>query len=72
MSKADIVNAWFNERMRGGALARDTDAYNQVVAAIPDLIARLDAADAPAPAAAAKPASAPSPPATPAPDPPTA
>ena len=48
MSTADLINDWFRERCAGGALGRDTEAYNQVVAALPDLIARLDP---PAPAA---------------------
>lgn len=43
MSKAPIVKAWFSERLASGALARDTEAYNQVVAAMPDLISRIDA-----------------------------
>lgn len=51
MSKADIVNSWFAQRLGGsGPLSRDTDAYNQVVGALPDLIAQLDGADAAAPA----------------------
>lgn len=41
LSIADIVNSWFSERLAAGAVARDTDAYNQVTAALPDLIARL-------------------------------
>lgn len=50
MSVADIVNTWFTENCAGGPLARDTEAYNQVVGALPDLIARLSpsAPDAPA------------------------
>jgi hypothetical protein len=47
MPNADIVNGWYRERLCSGPLARDTEAYNQVVAALPDLIARLDAAEAP-------------------------
>jgi hypothetical protein len=50
MSVTDIVNTWFTENCGGGPLARDTEAYNQVVTALPDLIARLAAASAPAPA----------------------
>lgn len=56
MSVADTVNTWFTESCGGGPLARDTEAYNQVVKALPDLIARLDAqipAPTPAPAAPA-------------------
>ena len=48
MSTADIVNTWVNDACNGGPLARDTEAYNQVVSALPDLIARLEAAAAPA------------------------
>ncbi len=43
MSNADIVNEWFRERLACGALGRDTDAYNQVRTALPELIQRLDA-----------------------------
>ncbi len=50
MSVADIVNSWFTENCAGGPLARDTEAYNQVVAALPDLIARLTPAAPDAPA----------------------
>jgi hypothetical protein len=42
MSIADIVNTWHRERLAGGPLARATEAYNQVIAALPELIARLD------------------------------
>lgn len=49
MSKADIVHSWFAQRLgSSGPLSRDTDAYNQVVDALPDLIAQLDGLDAPA------------------------
>ncbi len=55
---ADTVNAWFAARLACGAIARDTDAYNQALAALPDLVARLTgtpaeqaAADSAAPAA---------------------
>lgn len=41
-SIADTVNSWFAQRLACGALARDTEAYNQAHAALPDLIARLD------------------------------
>jgi len=43
MSKADLVNEWFRQSLSGGPLARDTEAYNQVVGALPGLIAKLDA-----------------------------
>lgn len=47
MSKADIVNSWFTQRLGcSGPLARDTEAYNQVVGALPDLIGQLDSAEA--------------------------
>jgi len=49
MTPAEIVNAWFQERLRGGPLGRDTEAFNQVNAALPDLIARLTPPAAPAP-----------------------
>jgi hypothetical protein len=45
MSRADTVNTWFRERLATGALARDTPAYNQVAAALPDLIGRLTVVD---------------------------
>ena len=51
MTTADIVNTWFRECIACGAIARDTPAYNQAVAALPDLLVRLDPAaveDAPA------------------------
>lgn len=47
MSHADIVNQWFQDRLRGGPLARDTEAYNQASNAIADLIERLDASRPP-------------------------
>ena len=50
MPITDIVNTWFAENCAGGPLARDTEAYNQVVGALPDLIARLTAAAPAAPA----------------------
>lgn len=46
MPIADTVNGWFAERLQCGPLARDTEAYNQVVTALPDLIARLTPAPA--------------------------
>ncbi len=59
MSATEIVNDWFNDRLRAGALGRDTEAYNQVRAALPDLIARLTpeppAVTVPPPAPAATP-----------------
>lgn len=51
-STPDIVNTWFAESIATGAIARNTEAYNQVLAAKDDLIARLGAATseaAPAP-----------------------
>ncbi len=54
MSITDTVNTWFTESCGGGPLARDTEAYNQVVHALPDLIARLTPA-APEAAANSKP-----------------
>lgn len=48
MSVRDTINDWFRTRLASGPLARDTEAYNQVMGALPDLIARLDPADAPA------------------------
>jgi hypothetical protein len=55
MPFTDIVNTWFTESCGGGPLARDTEAYNQVVAALPDLVARLAAAAPASPAAGDKP-----------------
>lgn len=46
-TSAEIVNEWFQEKCRGGALARDTEAYNQVFSAKADLISRLDQNAAP-------------------------
>ena len=41
-SKFDaIVDAWFNDRIHGSALAQITPAYNAVFAALDDLKARL-------------------------------
>ncbi len=52
MPVSDIINTWFTEKCACGALARDTEAYNQVVTALPDLIARLSPSESPdAPAA---------------------
>lgn len=48
MSAREIVHAWFQERLASGRIARDTDSYNQVFGALPDLIARLDPSEAPA------------------------
>ena len=47
MSVRETVNAWFGERIATGAIARDTDAYNQAFAALDDLITRLDPSDVP-------------------------
>lgn len=58
MSTADTINTWFQERLACGPIARDTEAYNQASAALPDLISRLEPAqqaerlDPPAPDAA--------------------
>ena len=63
-SNADIVNEWFRERLSSGPLARSTEGHNQLVAALPALIATLDAAakppKAPKPSAAASTAPPPS------------
>ena len=42
MSIKDTVFAWFNDRLANGAIARDTEAYNQAFTALNDLVARLD------------------------------
>lgn len=55
MPIADIVNTWFRDTCTNGPLARDTEAYNQVVTALPDLIARLGDQPSPAPAPAENP-----------------
>ena len=57
---AETVNEWFREHLATGALGRATDAYNQVVTALPALIKRLESGAPGAPAAAkpAKPAKA--------------
>lgn len=60
MSHADLVNTWFREKIACGAIARDTEAYNQAFKAIPDLIERLAAPAEQAPAPQPKPAVAPS------------
>ena len=49
MTIADTVNTWFAERIACGAIARDTEAYNQALAAKNDLIALLDPTPEPAP-----------------------
>lgn len=41
MAISVIVNNWFRDRIANGAVARDTEAYNQVAEALPDLIERL-------------------------------
>jgi len=38
---AATVQEWFRRRCACGPLARDTEAYNQVSAALPDLITSL-------------------------------
>lgn len=48
MDVDQIVKQWFHERIATGAIARDTAAYNQAHAALPDLLTRLHgAAEAP-------------------------
>jgi hypothetical protein len=47
MSVRDTVNEWFRTRLASGPVARDTEAYNQVVGALPALIAQLDPAEVP-------------------------
>jgi len=65
MPIADLINTWFAERIACGAIGRDTDAYNQALAAKNDLIALLDPpAPAPATNSVAQPATDPAPPAT--------
>ncbi len=44
MSNAAIVAAWFRDKIATGDIARYTPAYNQASAAVPALIAALDAA----------------------------
>jgi glutathionylspermidine synthase len=55
MAKKDDVRTtvytWFEDNLRGGALARATDAYNQVQTALPKLIEQLGGEPAQAPAA---------------------
>jgi hypothetical protein len=53
MSVRDTVNEWFRQRLATGALGRDTEAYNQVVAALPELIEQLEPGADPAPVATA-------------------
>ena len=48
MNTADIVNSWFREKLAGGPLAQNTEAYNQAREALPVLIERLETATAPA------------------------
>ncbi len=45
MSVRDTINTWARERLSGGALARDTEAYNQVHGALPELIEILGGDD---------------------------
>jgi hypothetical protein len=73
MSNAEIVDAWFRERIAKGPIARDGPAYNQAFAAKADLIARLDATVAHAvrpPETAPEPAPPPAEPPAPPPIPP--
>jgi hypothetical protein len=42
MSHANIVHTWFRENLAGGALAQNTEAYNQVHNALPKLTEALD------------------------------
>lgn len=51
---AQTVETWFGETLRGGAIARNTDAYNQAFQAKNDLVARLKKLLPPSPAADAK------------------
>lgn len=67
MSTADIVNQWFRERLACAPLSRDTPAYNQAFAALPELIARLEG-QSPEAAAAEDPTSAKKAPSQPAAD----
>lgn len=48
----EAVNAWFRLKFRGGPLARDTDAYNAVFSALPDLVSDICALSPTEPAAA--------------------
>ena len=51
MTISDTVHEWFRQRFSSGPIARDTEARNQLFAALPDLIAALDPApEAPEPA----------------------
>ena len=43
------VDTWFNTYLRNGAIARDTEAYNQVFAALPALKSALTPPSEPAP-----------------------
>ena len=40
---SQTINEWYSERLRGGPLAQNTEAYNQVFQAKADLVARLQA-----------------------------
>lgn len=40
---SQTVSAWFADRLHGGPLAQNTEAYNQVFQAKADLVARLQA-----------------------------
>lgn len=62
MSVRDTINEWFRTHLASGPLARDTEAYNQVRGALPDLIAQLDPSDvAPVPEPETQPDAAPTP-----------
>jgi hypothetical protein len=37
----ELASAWFEANCRHGAVARDTDAYNQMTDALPDLVKRI-------------------------------
>lgn len=47
-----IVDAWFNQKISTGVIARNTEAFNQVFSALPALKAALDGEPATAPASA--------------------
>lgn len=59
MQTADTVNSWFRDRLSSGPIARDTEAYNQLVEALPDLVTRLTPAPAATQVADATPAAEP-------------
>ena len=53
ISCTDIAKAWFGASIATGAIARNTEAHNQVVDAMPALIAALGAGPRATPAASA-------------------